>query len=315
MVLGGTVLLTGGTGFLSRGIMHRAQQEGWPARFVVLSRDETKQDQCKRKYPDASYVLGDIRDSCRVEMLFAQYDFNTVVHTAAIKYVPDAERNVLECIDVNIEGTRTVFQEAARAQAGHVVFISTDKACRPVNVYGMTKSLGERMLPEFAQSYHKTQFVGTRYGNVIGSTGSVIPYFEQLVREKKPIPVTDSNMTRFWMTLDEAVDCILESLNGESGTICIPKCRAASIGEVAKAVGGDGCQIDFVGTRPGEKTSEELVSMSESHRVTDGGKFYYTLHPISAVPASPRFSYTSDYPHEYIDRNELMTAYEKSKCV
>lgn len=319
-MLQGEVLITGGAGYLGRAIMARAQKEDWPCHFTVYSRDETKQDICKRMFPTNDYVLGDIRDPERLLMALHRYSVDTIIHAGAIKYVPDAEFNVAETIDVNIGGTANVFRSAVSAGVHAVVYISTDKACRPVNVYGMSKALGERMLSEYAKTFDDMLFVGTRYGNVIGSTGSVIPFFDKTVRDGGRIKVTDANMSRFWMSTDEAVDCILQSFEGPSGTLCIPKCKAMTIGDVARSVmefnGFRNNEFDVIGVRPGEKTYEELVHAQESQRIADGGKYYYTLYPVgTCISSLPHFNYTSDHPYQWMQTEELLTAYEESRCV
>lgn len=319
-MLTGEILITGGSGFIARGIMRRAQKEDWPCHFIVYSRDETKQDQCRRMFPTNDYVLGDVRDSDRLTFALHRYAVDTVIHAGAIKYVPDAEFNVGETIDVNVGGTNNVFRAAVATGVGQVVYISTDKACRPVNVYGMTKSLGERLMSEYANAFNDMKFVGTRYGNVIGSTGSVIPFFDLTIRNGSRVQVTDANMSRFWMSTDEAVDCILQSLEGDSGTICIPKCKAMTIGDVAGAMakynGHRDNEFDVVGVRPGEKTYEELIHTQESQRIADEGKYYYRLHPVGhAVSVLPHFNYTSDHPCDWMQYEELITAYESARCL
>lgn len=316
----GNVLVTGGSGFLGRGIMRRAKCEGWDCQFTVYSRDETKQDNCRRSFPDANYVLGDIRDENRLLMALHQYNVDMIVHAGAIKYVPDAEFNVSETIDVNIGGWHNVLRASVIHGVTNVIYISTDKACRPVNVYGMTKSIGERLMSEYAKAYNDIKFVGTRYGNVIGSTGSVVPFFDLTVRNGNRIQITDANMSRFWMSINEAVDCILEALDGDSGTLCIPKCKAMTIGDVARSImqynGHRDNEFDLVGVRPGEKTFEELVHAQESQRCVDGGRYYYTLYPVGRTQSSlPHFNYVSDHPHEWMQTDELLSSYEDSRCL
>jgi len=271
-------------------------------------------------FPTNDYVLGDVRDSDRLTFALHRYAVDTIIHAGAIKYVPDAEFNVGETIDVNVGGTSNVFRSAVATGVANVVYISTDKACRPINVYGMSKALGERLLSEYAKTFIDIKFVGTRYGNVIGSTGSVIPFFDKTVRDGGRIQVTDANMSRFWMSADEAVDCILQSLEGDSGTLCIPKCKAMTIGDVARSImefnRHRDNDFDVIGVRPGEKTYEELVHAQESQRIGDGGKYYYTLYPVGMTLSSlPHFNYTSDHPGEWMQTEELLAAYEASRCL
>jgi UDP-N-acetylglucosamine 4,6-dehydratase len=252
-------------------------------------------------------------------------DKNIVIHTAAIKYVPDAEFNVAECIRVNVLGTQNVCMSAAYQMVEKVVFISTDKACQPVNVYGMTKALGERTVSEAARWWTdvkgaNTRYTFTRYGNVIGSTGSVIPVFKQQLRDQGYITVTDPFMTRFWMTIDEAVDCILEALGCESGCGVIPKARAMKMGELAAAIAGtDGRKDSLVkvtGVRPGEKMHETLVHEQESVRASDcGSKLYYFLQPVGYPPSNHTFEYKSSAPYEWLTIEDLLEAAEDAESV
>jgi UDP-N-acetylglucosamine 4,6-dehydratase/5-epimerase len=171
------ILVTGGTGFLGRGILRHAIRKAWDAEMIVYSRDEYKQDLCREKYPDATYILGDVRDYERLMM--ATRNVDVIIHTAAIKFIPEAEFNVDECIAVNVEGTRNVLRAAYHNSVGHTIGISTDKACLPINTYGMTKALCERLFGEFSHQMFCTM---ARYGNVIGSTGSVIPRFQATLK-------------------------------------------------------------------------------------------------------------------------------------
>ncbi len=279
----------------------------------MLSRDETKQDECRKRYPDVQYVLGDVCSGHTVDRVMQGKDI--VIHTAAIKYVPDAEFNVTECTRVNVKGTEIVLMSAAWHEVPKVVFVSTDKACQPVNVYGMTKALGERLVCESGM-WFPMNATYTRYGNVIGSTGSVVPVFKQQLRDQGYITVTDPHMTRFWMTVDEAVDCILEALGCESGCGVIPKARAMKMGELASAIAGNGDLVKVVGVRPGEKMHETLVHEQESVRASDcGSKLYYFLQPVGSVPSNHTFEYKSSAPYEWLDIESLLAAAEDAENV
>lgn len=309
--MNGNVLITGGTGFLGRGILRRAQRENWPARITVLSRDETKQDECRKRYPNVEYVLGDICNSATVDRVMQGKD--TVIHTAAIKYVPDAEFNVQECIRVNVEGLERVLSAAAWHEVKNFVFVSTDKAVQPINVYGMTKALGERLVCEFGKWY-PMRATFTRYGNVLCSTGSVIPNFKAQLAKNGEVTVTDPTMTRFWLTIEEAVDLVLEALVQSSGTGVIPKARAMRIGDIASAVAGD--KVRIIGVRPGEKQHEDLIHRQESLRACDmGSKLYYFLNPVGGIQHDFPFSYSSDKPWEWLSEHDLLAAIDDAESV
>lgn len=287
-MLRGNVLITGGAGFLGRGIMRRAARDNWPCSFTVFSRDEQKQEVCKRRYPDAEYVLGDIRDVDRLALAMRRH--GTVIHAAALKYVPEAEFNVNECIGINVGGTQSVIAAARHANVAHTVFISTDKAVEPLNTYGLTKALGERLFAEAAEQdayVVEYNWHTCRYGNVIGSTGSVVPLLKQLHARDGSVPITDPSMTRFWISIDDAVDLILSSLNALSGELVVPQPKALSIGDLAKAVCGDDVRMDIVGARPGERKHERLLSTSEGAKAVLNGDGYYRYHRTYDDNAEP----------------------------
>lgn len=288
--LRGKILITGGTGFLGRGIMRRAFREEWDAQFTIVSRDEQKQAHCRRNYPNAHYVLGDVTDTNRLALAMIGHDY--VIHAAALKYIPEGEFNASECIRVNIDGARSVIDAARAASVRRVVGISTDKAAQPVNVYGMTKAIMERLFAEAADVWG-TGFTTCRYGNVIGSTGSVVPVMQQQWRDLGYVQITDPHMTRFWMPIDDAVDTVCHALGEVApGSVTIPTPRGASMHAVAYAVLGsmgepmhapDGDiktdpRIKIIGKRPGEKQHEDLISHYELFRtvVRDG---YFQLLP------------------------------------
>lgn len=279
MELSGQLLITGGSGFLGRGLLRRIAKEGWDCGVTIYSRDEYKQDLCKRQYPDARYVLGDIRDISRLEPIM--YGHRYVIHAAALKYVPEAEYNAAECVAVNVDGSRTVIMAALSAGVEQVIGISTDKAVMPVNIYGASKMIMERLFADVG-SGHDTQFKTVRYGNVVGSTGSVLNVFEHQRDTKGRLMVTEPTMTRFWMSVDEAIDTILMAIhNAGPGTVTIPRPSAMSIMGLAEIVAGD-LPIDVIGPRPGEKMHEELIHIQESTRVTSMGERHFQLLPIKS---------------------------------
>lgn len=282
----GKVLLLGGAGFLCRGIMRQAAAEKWDTKFTVYSRDEMRQHQCKDKYPDAKYFLGDVRDTDRLALVMAGHD--VVVHAAALKHIPEGEMNVDEVVGINVYGTQSVVKAALAARVKSVIFISTDKAVLPVNAYGLSKALGEKIITEASWMVPggKTKFVSCRYGNVIGSSGSVVPVFLHQLATQGHVTVTDPDMTRFWLSIDEAVDIIELTLMQASGTILIPTPKAMRIGDIAIAIAGQA--IEITGLRPGEKMHESLLTRSESARCQTDTLFgmdyqvYYPLGPIIA---------------------------------
>lgn len=276
MSLTGRVLVTGGTGFLGRGIMRKAKREGWNCEFTVLSRDEYKQDTCRRKYKDARYVLGNVQDIERLTLTMLGHDI--VIHAAALKYIPEAELNVDECIGINVYGSMNVIQAARAAEVPTVVGISTDKACMPVNVYGTTKFLMERLFAEAAQHDTGNKFMCCRYGNVVGSTGSVIPLFERQLADQGYINVTDTTMTRYFISVDEAVQLIEHAVDEPlNGAVIIPEPKAMAIGDLAHVM-ANGLPISIIGRRYGEKKHEDMLSVAESLR-TQGVDHYYRMFP------------------------------------
>lgn len=313
-MLTGTILLTGGSGFLGRGILRRAKKEKWPAKFIIYSRDEAKQWELKRFYPETICVLGDVsRDLDRLTSVMSGCD--SVLHLAAVKFIPEAEWNVNETIDVNIIGSRNVSLAARAAGVKTVVGISTDKACAPLNVYGMTKGIMERLFSE-ANRMGATRFVTARYGNVIGSTGSVIPVFRKQIEDYGEIRVTDSRMTRFWLSVDEAIDLIIwarDEAERVPGHTFIAPCPAMKIADIAKAVWemerpGIEPNITYTGIRPGEKLHEALFNEQEAPRITIEGNRGFTLAPAISVgiPMPERMSYTSEQPRRWISVEEMI---------
>lgn len=299
-MLTGNILMTGGAGYLGRGVLRAAQRSSWPCRFTVVSRDEQKQHQCSRQFPDlpVRYVLADIADTERLTALC--YGHDAVIHMAAVKFIPEAEHNVEEAVRVNVGGTLSVLQAAVRAGVPRVVCVSTDKAVHPINTYGFTKAVVERLVGEYGQR-RGTRVTGVRYGNVIGSTGSVIPLFKHQLQTQGHVSVTDPAMTRFWMPVDDAVALLLYALSDEAtpGGIAIPLMRALSMGDLATLVARD--RVCVVGPRPGEKQHEELIHEQESPWVRlSPTSPYWELRPVPQrqsdyTPRAP-FTISSQHP-------------------
>lgn len=299
------VLITGGSGYLGRGIM-----KFWPQNeYTVYSRDETKQDVAKQKY-HAKWILGDVRDKERLQ--YAMRDIELVVHAAAIKYIPEAEDNVAECINVNIDGSRNVVAASIAQGVKRVVGISTDKACSPLNVYGFTKALMERMFIEANEYSLGTEFTLTRYGNVVGSTGSVVTVFERQLRSEGKVKVTDPDMTRFWQSVEFSVQLVRQAAAGPKGAIVIPKAQAMRIGDLAELV-ADGREVVVVGPRPGEKKHETLLGAHEAGKANDCG-WYYDLYPQEKAFASNVKPFSSDNS-PLVHREEMANMISDAQCV
>lgn len=300
------VFITGGTGFLGRGLLRRFSSE-WD--ITVYSRDEYKQVQCAQRWPDVKYVLGDVTNLERLTNCMRGADL--VIHTAAVKFIPEAELNVNECIDVNVLGSRCVLEAVSRVGVQTCVAISTDKACQPLNVYGMTKALVERMVGEYARygAGSGIKYTACRYGNVIGSTGSVIPLFQQQAQTLGEITVTDPDMTRYWITVDEAVNLILDAAQAQSGDIVIPTPAAMRIGTIATLFN---VPVKVVGVRPGEKRHEQLLHQQESVRAEYDGK-NYLLHP-DGVYSEP-FMLSSGNPKVWLSEFKMLSAIHDAENV
>lgn len=261
------VFITGGTGTLGRAILQRADDEQWSSSFTVFSRDPMRH----MAMPDyknitVRYVMGDIRDYDHLSRSMVGHDL--VIHAAAMKHIPQGESEVMYTIETNVIGSYNVALAAVQHKVERVIGISTDKACYPVNTYGATKFLMERIFAEFSRN-GRTAFVCCRYGNVIGSTGSVVQVWQQQRERGEKITITDPKMTRFWLSEAQAVDLVIESseaISFPSGTIAIPNAPAVDMFTFAKMVVGEDLapdDIQVVGVRAGEKTHECLLTAEE----------------------------------------------------
>lgn len=270
---GTDVLVTGGTGSFGQIIVRRLLVSG-AARVRVLSRDEAKQDAMREQFSNSRllFITGDVRDADTV--VTAMEGVQHVFHAAALKQVPNCERHPMEAIRTNTLGSENVRLAALRCKPESVVAISTDKACSPINTMGLSKALMERLfLRETAAT--ETRFVCVRYGNVIGSRGSVIPLFLERIRLGRPLPITDPNMTRFLLRLPQAVDTALEaSARGQNGELWVRKMPAATIATLVEAMAPSGYATVNVGVRPGEKMHEVLINEDEMRHATARGDYY-----------------------------------------
>lgn len=297
------VLITGGNGFLGRGIMRRARNEDWGWDITSMSRDESKIVKVNGMFPEVHTIKGDVTDDIDyLARLFRGQD--VIIHAAANKLVDIGERSALEVVKNNVIGSQHVAYAAMKAGVKRVIGISTDKAVQPVNTYGMSKALMERMFQE-ADIHTDTEFVCARYGNVVGSTISIVLYFEQQLKELGYIKITDPFMSRFYMGVDEAIDVILYSLNeAQRGSVVIPKMQAMSVADVARLVLGtdkvlENEKVKIVGPRPGEKLHEYLLHEQESVRVlpTNGVDVdYLELRPPIELTNRDAFCITSNKP-------------------
>lgn len=314
-----TLLITGGTGSLGRAILLRAHEEGWESvengTITVVSRDETKQAHLRNTYPRVRFRLGDIRDPNWMNLIFRNQQ--AVVHAGAYKRVPSAEVNASETMKTNIDGSYNVVQAALFGGAEVVVGISTDKACRPENMYGASKRAMESLFQQ-ANIFGDTRFTLARYGNVIGSTGSVIPLFTRLAESGKPITITHMQMTRFWITLDQAVDLVVTAGGGETmpGTIVVPKAPGMSMYSLAELFAEEkDLPIQEIGIRPGEKIHEMMVSPAESLHTRSTDAHFLISPPSNHVTSNlpELFSYTSNKPSYVLTKDNMRDLIESWK--
>jgi len=319
---GSSVLITGGTGSLGKALTKRIFS-AYPnvKRLVIFSRDEQKQFQMAQEFPHSEYpairfFIGDVRDRERLIRAMAGIDF--VIHAAAMKHVHLAEYNPSECIKTNIGGAENVIYASLETGVKRVVALSTDKACAPINLYGATKLTSDKLFiaANNIRGKNPIRFSVVRYGNVMGSNGSVIPFFIKK-RNEGFLPITDPNMTRFNISLDGGVDMVIHALfNAWGGEIFVPKIPSYKITEVAKAIAPN-VEQKVVGIRPGEKIHEEMITSSDSFNTYDLGK-YYTILPtvpswdleefkdtFKAKQVAPGFSYNSGDNDEWISAEEL----------
>ena len=294
---GKSILITGGTGSLGKELT-KTILENWPdvKRLVIYSRDEQKQFQMAQEYPEKEYpqlrfFIGDVRDKERLTRAFEEIDI--VIHAAAMKHVHIAEYNPDECVKTNIGGAENVIHAAIRAGVNQVVALSTDKACAPINLYGATKLTSDKLFvaANNIRGKHNITFSVVRYGNVMGSNGSVIPFFLKK-REEGILPITVESMTRFNISLKGGVDMVLHALKTAwGGEIFIPKIPSYKITDIAKAIGPN-CEHKIIGIRPGEKIHEEMITSSDSFFTFDLGKYYVI------IPQTPNWK-VEDFKKEF----------------
>jgi len=311
-----TILVTGGTGSFGSHFVRTALDSLGARRIVVFSRDELKQHEMRANGfddPRLRWFIGDVRDADRIRRAFQGVD--VVVHAAALKQVPACEYNPNEAIATNVTGTRNVIEGAIDCGVSRVMLISTDKACAPVNLYGATKMVAEKLIVQ-SNSYSgggKTKLSCVRYGNVVGSRGSVVPIFLRQRHEGR-ITVTDPRMTRFWITLDEAIAFVVRSIDRMvGGEVFVPKLPSTTVPALAEAI-APGVPLEITGIRPGEKLHETMITSDESRMATDLGDSFlirpqfpwWTEGTYSAgTPMAPDTVYASDVNDHFLSPEEI----------
>lgn len=317
-----SVMITGGTGSFGHHFVQSVIDRFKPRRLIIFSRDELKQYEMAQRfspedYPFMRYFIGDVRDVDRLEMAMRNVDY--VVHAAALKHVPIAEYNPFECIRTNVMGAENVVTAAIRTGVKRVIALSTDKAANPINLYGASKLAADKIFVagNNLAGADGARFSVVRYGNVIGSRGSVIPFFRKLIAEgAEALPITDERMTRFWITLDQGVDFVLSSMEAMSGgEIFIPKIPSTKMVDLAHSV-APGMPLKIIGIRPGEKLHEIMVPEDDG-RMTVELKDRYVILPAfvgwskddymatGATAVAEGFQYCSNTNPECLDARSL----------
>lgn len=314
---GASILVTGGTGSFGKAFVRYVLEHFEPRRLIVFSRDELKQFQMQQEFrhPSLRFFLGDVRDRERLYRAFADVEY--VVHAAALKQVPACEYNPFEAIRTNVLGAENVINAAIDCGVKKVIALSTDKAANPINLYGATKLCSDKLfIAGNAYSGNRsTSFSVVRYGNVMGSRGSVIPFFRECAK-KGVIPITDPRMTRFWITLEQAVEFVLSNFERMfGGEIFVPKIPSMKVTDLAEAV-APGCRQEVVGIRPGEKLHEVMIPFDEA-RNTREFDTYYVIEPqfdwwqsarrrsARGNPVGENFSYRSDNNTWWLSKDRL----------
>ena len=314
-----SILITGGTGSFGNAFVHLTLKKYNPKRLVIFSRDEMKQWDMAQKFKDDSRVrffIGDVRDKDRLHRALNNVDF--VVHAAATKIVPTAEYNPFECIKTNVNGAMNLIDACIDQKVKKVVALSTDKASSPINLYGATKLASDKLFVASNSSYasgHKTSFSVVRYGNVMGSRGSIIPFFIS-IKNQSELPITDVRMTRFMISLDQGVKLVWQAFDDMiGGEIYVKKIPSIKVTDIAKVIAPK-AKHKIIGIRPGEKLHEQMISGDDSYSTYEYTNYYKILPQINdwdndikriknGLKVSPGFSYCSDNNKEWMTKDQL----------
>lgn len=324
MFNGKNILITGGTGSFGKKYTEILLKNYKPNKIIIFSRDELKQYEMAQQFSDPCmrFFIGDVRDAARLKN--AMYGVHFVIHAAALKHVPIAEYNPMECIKTNINGAGNVIDAALECGVQKVIALSTDKAANPINLYGATKLASDKLFVSAnnIKGARRTQFSVVRYGNVVGSRGSVVPFFKKLISEGvKELPITELDMTRFWITLEQGVSFVLKNFERmQGGEIFIPKIPSMKMVDLAKAMAPN-LGIKVIGIRPGEKMHEVMVPKDDSHLTLEFHDHYviqpsivFTQHNDFTCNALGEkgdavkygFEYSSESNKEWLDAKGLM---------
>ncbi|HQS66657.1 MAG TPA: UDP-N-acetylglucosamine 4,6-dehydratase (inverting) [Sulfuricurvum sp.] len=324
MLNGKNILITGGTGSFGKQFVTTILKHYKPNKIIIYSRDELKQYEMAQRFNDPCmrYFIGDVRDLSRLKSAMNSVDY--VVHAAALKHVPIAEYNPMECIKTNINGAQNVIEASLHCEVSHVIALSTDKAASPINLYGATKLASDKLFvaANNIRGGKDIRFSVVRYGNVLGSRGSVVPFFQKLIAEgATQLPITDERMTRFWITLQEGVDFVLKNfLRMHGGEIFIPKIPSMKVVDVATAIAPD-MPHKNVGIRPGEKMHEVMCPRDDSHLTLEFHDHYVIKPSIQftesadftknncgeiGVPVDYGFKYSSETNTQWLNAEELL---------
>jgi UDP-N-acetylglucosamine 4,6-dehydratase len=317
MLNGSSILVTGGTGSFGKSFVRHVLDHADPTRVVVFSRDELKQYEARQMLgddPRLRWFIGDVRDKSRLAR--AMHGIDYVVHAAALKQVDTAEYNPSEYVYTNITGSQNVVDTAIDAGVQKVIALSTDKASSPINLYGATKLVADKLFVSgnHYAAHHPTRLAVVRYGNVMGSRGSVVPLFRKLAAEGRSLPITDKRMTRFWITLDQAVRFVVDSFDQmQGGELYVPRIPSVRILDLVEAV-APAATTHEIGIRPGEKLHEEMIAPDDSRRTVRAEDRYIVQptiaswgyrSPANCVPVADGFAYQSDSNEQWLTVEQL----------
>lgn len=329
MFNGKNILITGGTGSFGKKYTKILLENYKPNKIIIYSRDEMKQYEMASEFSDKCmrYFIGDVRDERRLQTAMNSVDY--VIHAAAMKHVPVAEYNPMECIKTNINGAQNVINAALANGVSKVIALSTDKACNPVNLYGATKLASDKLFiaANNIAGNKPTRFSVVRYGNVVGSRGSVVPLFKKLIAGgERELPITDDRMTRFWITLEDGVKFVLKNFaRMQGGELFIPKIPSMKMTDLARAMAPD-LGIKIIGIRPGEKLHEMMISKDDAHHTYEFSDHYVitpsiqfqTIRDFSSnllgekgEKVNEEFEYSSNLNKEWLDTNGLNAMLER----